>query len=726
MKPIVTLTIVVSLIAMNATGQISASKLLTQAKKQKEKADYSPAIKNYKEALKLDPENEVALADLVEIYLYHYQIYDSAQTYIDRQLVLFDKTKDYSIYFDQANCLRMREKHEDAIFWYKKYLNEGIVDEIKESVIIQEVQRSITSAQNALTHMDIVGNPYEVENMDFFINSRDAEYTPVYFENQNLLLYNARYKDYDNERMDADNLYFENIYYFDLEESVASTYNPDIEQTTHQSVVGRVSESDSILVFYQNKLWVSSFTADRLNGLAPLPEVFGTFYYQPHGVFSSDQKTFIFSARAEEGNLDLYVSKKSAGTWSVPSPVGDHINSDFDEDAPFLSADETKLYFSSKGHNSSGGYDFFVSELKDGKWSKPINLGYPMNSAGDDIYISWNKDEESGYFSSNRIGGFGGMDIYSFGLARKTIKGIVSDKEGNLIVGATIEIINSDSGEIQIAQTNEQGEYSFLISPEQKYSIKGSKEGYYEVYDSLLINTNEQALISNLSLDKNHGISLFFDITDAQTGQSIENVKVTVIDLLTKKQTQFYTSENGNYSLALQNIKLNDQGSYDVTIEKEGYLITSEIHDLSFNRAGDYPIQKDLQPKVEKNGSGIDLAKVIEIDPIYFDLGKYKIRKDAAEELDKVVQIMNDNPNIIIELGAYTDARGSKRSNQTLSDKRAKASVDYIRSRIENPNRITGKGYGESKLVNNCTDGINCPENQHQANRRTEFIIVEM
>ena len=147
---------------------------------------------------------------------------------------------------------------------------------------------------------------------------------------------------------------------------------------------------------------------------------------------------------------------------------------------------------------------------------------------------------------------------------------------------------------------------------------------------------------------------------------------------------------------------------------------------MLFDKEGRYNVHEFLSIDLEKVEVGNDLADLIDLLPIYFDLGKSTIRSDAAIELDKIVKVMNDNPEMIIELGSHTDSRGSAKSNQSLSDRRAKSSADYIKKRITNPERITGKGYGESKLVNHCSDGVQCSELEHQANRRTEFIIVQM
>jgi len=480
--------------------------------------------------------------------------------------------------------------------------------------------------------------------MDFFINSVDPEYTPVYIEGDSLLLYNARYKDFDYEETTEDNKYYENIYYFDLEESVASSYNPGIEQDNHHAVVSKSKDNDSILVFYKNKIWVSSIEEDRLNKIEPLPEILSDYFFQPSGIFTNQGNTIIFSAsivpEEEGGDLNIYISNKKNGTWEEPALISPIINSEKDEDAPFLTKDGKTLYFSSKGHNSSGGYDFYKSELVDGKWGYPQNLGYPMNSAGDDIYISLIGNEKQGFFASNRNGGFGGMDIYTFFIneQQKTISGVISNQQGVPLNEAEIVLLNLTDNKKTSVITDSLGTYHFDVEWDKEYEIIGNKENYIENKDAINTALSEIDAIVNLRLEK---------------------VKIE-----------------------------------DIKIDKE------EI--------------------------GEDLTEIIDIKPIYFDLAKSNIREDAAIELDKIVKVMNANPNMVIELRSHTDARGSDRANKNLSRKRAKSSASYIKERISNPDRVFGEGFGEARLVNECKDGVNCSEEEHQENRRTEFIIVRM
>ena len=725
---VIILLLAIGLCCGTVYPQKNVNGLLNSAEKNRMAFNFPEAIREYKQVLASQAQNPVALDGLSEIYLLDYQIFDSAQVYLEKRIKSFKGDTSYVTYFHYANCLRFQEKHEEAIKMYDFYRKNGIKKQKKGDPMIMLLNENIEFCQNAMRNRESIYIPFEVENMGFFINSVDPEYTPVFIEEENLLLYNARYKDYDKELRSEDNKYFENIYYFDLEESVASTYNPGIDQEFHQAVASKGYNSDTIMVFWKNKVWISSIAMDRLDSLAPLPdEIASPFYFMPHAVFTKDHQTLIFSAQHSlEGNLDIYISHKTDTAWTTPQPISTKINTGFDEDGPFLSPDGKKLYFSSKGHNSSGGYDFFVSELIDGEWSAPLNMGYPMNSAGDDIYISFKENGKNGFFASNRNGGFGGMDIYSFGMLKKTVRGTAKDEKGNLLAGVLVELTDMESGLISYEETDENGDYSFLVDPDRKFAILGTKEKYFEDRTSVDTETEKDYVIANLALEKDPGISLYLQIKDAESKDPIDSVKITLLDNMVDVEETFMTSENGDMFKPLADKKLQERGSYNIKIEKDGYLTKTVTYNVLFDKEGRYNIHEFIDVSLEKVEVGSDLTDIIDLLPIYFDLGRSNIRPDAAIELDKIVKVMNDNPEMIVELGSHTDSRGNNRSNQSLSDKRAKSSAQYIKERISNPERITGKGFGESKLVNHCSDGVKCSELEHQANRRTEFIIIQM
>jgi outer membrane protein OmpA-like peptidoglycan-associated protein len=220
-------------------------------------------------------------------------------------------------------------------------------------------------------------------------------------------------------------------------------------------------------------------------------------------------------------------------------------------------------------------------------------------------------------------------------------------------------------------------------------------------------------------------------ITDNKTKLILPDVKVTITDKVSGKIIyDGITAETGDFSKALENVKVNGTLNYTITLKKDGYLTKTADFSKLISATGVINVHENLDVSLNKVEVGGDLAKLIDIKPIYFDRNKFNIRTDASLELDKIVRIMNEYPTMVVELGSHTDCRGTIQQNETLSDNRAKASAEYIKKKITNPERIYGKGYGESKLLSNCpcegTVKSTCSEEEHQKNRRTEFIIIKM
>jgi len=219
---------------------------------------------------------------------------------------------------------------------------------------------------------------------------------------------------------------------------------------------------------------------------------------------------------------------------------------------------------------------------------------------------------------------------------------------------------------------------------------------------------------------------LYVLIKDKADNAALKDVKIKITDNFTGKVDSLWSPATGDFRSPIIGKKVGERLSYNISFEKPGYLTKSIIYNAQIDKEGEVRIEENL----DKIAVGLDLAKIIDIKPIYFDLGKSIIRPDAAIELDKIVKVMNENPTMVVELGSHTDCRGSIASNASLSDRRAKASAEYIKKRIANPERIYGKGYGESQLTNGCQcEGAvksTCPEEEHQKNRRTEFKIIKM
>jgi len=434
------------------------------------------------------------------------------------------------------------------------------------------------------------------------------------------------------------------------------------------------------------------------------------------------------------GAVDIYkVIRNADGTWGKAENLGDKINTEGNEMFPFVH-ESGLFFFSSDGRPGLGGLDVFVSQLKNNQFAKVINLGTPVNGSKDDFSLVVNESKTKGYFASNRQGGKGDDDIYSFNLLKqfqfgKTIKGLAVDKSGEVLANVKVELVDNKGKLISTVVTDKNGAYSFDVENAGAYKLSGQKESYVSGKSNVSISEEQEFAEANVILEKDPGLSLVAIITDGVTKKPIDGAKVTILENGNQPFDNFTTKADQGYRKTLPNNKVGDKLNYKIKIEKSGYLTKEVDFNYLISKTGDINVHEALDITLSKLEVGGDLAKMIDIKPIYFDLGKFTIRKDAAVELDKIVKVMNEYPNMEVELGSHTDCRATAVFNEKLSGNRANASAEYIKKSITKPERISGKGYGESKLKNGCacegTVKSTCTEEEHQQNRRTEFIILK-
>jgi outer membrane protein OmpA-like peptidoglycan-associated protein len=359
--------------------------------------------------------------------------------------------------------------------------------------------------------------------------------------------------------------------------------------------------------------------------------------------------------------------------------MGSDINTPGDEMFPYVSPD-AKLYFASDGHAGLGRLDLFTATRKDGEITIE-NLGLPFNSTDDDFGIAM-LDKDHGYFSSNRAGGKGDDDIYYFENTRP----------------------NETPQNPPITKTDDPNDPNNPNNKANKKTIRYFLAGN----------------VQQIKMMTRDGVS-------DETKVLLEGVKIKIIDDAEAVIAEVETDKMG----AFGPFAVKENKDYTIIAEKPEFYTKREF----FSMAG-RTIPQDKLTKAEtdttyfvnvamdKPGKGQIINRLFAIESIYYDLNKADIRQDASIELDKVVQILKDNPSIKLELGSHTDARASFKFNVDLSQRRANSAVQYIISRGVTANRITAKGYGETQLVNRCADGVDCSEEEHQQNRRTEFKVL--
>jgi outer membrane protein OmpA-like peptidoglycan-associated protein len=464
------------------------------------------------------------------------------------------------------------------------------------------------------------------------------------------------------------------------------------------------------------------------------------YYSVGHPTISPDGKLlyFVSDMPGGFGGTDIYKAAILAdGNIGIPENLGAKVNTNGNESFPFVSANN-QLYFASNGHIGLGGLDIFVADIStEGIVSAIQHGGKLLNSNRDDFGFVLNKELKSGYFSSNRDGGVGSDDIYQFQITKpfvfKTIiNGVVADKNnGKPVPFALVKIYDENNNLIASTTADKDGNYTIVLQPssQNNYKMTITSNGYESKQTSFSASANLAAF--NVELEKPQLVGVSCIIKDIKTNKPIEGVQIVIKDKKSNKTLATSTTDNsGNMKTALDQLKVGDVVTIEIVVSKPGYLSKTITKEVTFTQSGFVDVSQIVNLNLAKLAIGLDLASVIDIKPIYFDYGRYDIRKDAAIELDKIVALMNEYPTLVIELGSHTDCRGPIAANMKLSNNRAIASANYIKSKIKNPNRINGKGYGESKLKNGCacegTVKSTCTEEEHQENRRTEFIIIKM
>lgn len=398
-------------------------------------------------------------------------------------------------------------------------------------------------------------------------------------------------------------------------------------------------------------------------------------YMYAHPAISVDNSTLFFSSdmKGGFGGMDLWkVTKTEQGEWGVPTNLGETINSPGDEVFPTLRGDS--LFFSSDEQLTLGGLDILYAVPNGDSWSGPYHLPYPMNSTLDDFGVVYT-GSNTGYLSSERSGTDRIYQFESFD-PEVVLKGLVTSKNTEEpISGASVTVQNLTDGTESTFTTDDVGMFEMDLVPGKQYKVRVEKDGFFattENVDTRGIRANEDINLnlSLLELSNPDGI--------AQGGDG-----------------------NGNGD---------GNGSGNGNGNGDGNGIGSGNGSGSNQNA---------------NGSGNGNSNSpYSIPDIHWDYDKWEVREDAKPYLDSVVKLLKDNPDLTVEISSHCDSRGSYAYNDNLSQRRAKAVVDYLISKGINRNKLISRGYGERQLVNGCKDFVPCSEAQHQDNRRTDFKVL--
>ncbi|MCL6296445.1 OmpA family protein [Jejuia spongiicola] len=499
-------------------------------------------------------------------------------------------------------------------------------------------------------------------------------------------------------------------------------YLSTIEKNSNQYVIDTVGfntkYSDYPAFYTKDKLYVASASTSSKEtpwNKEPTSDIFlvndselkvvsgeiNTKYNEGSVVITKDGNTMYFTRNNYTNNklgkdanktirLKLYKAERIDGKWTnvIELPFN---NDDYSVGHPALSIDESKLYFVSdmQSNGNQGGTDIYEVELfDDGGYGTPFNM-IGFNTVGNEMF-PFIADNGSFFFSSNgHQFNLGGLDIYKSTPDENGVYGKVDN------IGKPINSTMDD--------------FAFVINSD-------SKTGYFSTNRSGTQSDDVYSFKENENYKAPCIVNLNGFVRDKKTGDILENALVSLID----KNNDIVVQEivpTGKYMFDEMDC---DKVKF-IRAEKNGYLTGEEFVDTS--KEGAISTDILLDPRKIEIAAGTDIGLLL--NPIYFDLDKHNIRPDAAVELQKIVEVMQKNPLIKIDVRSHTDSRANDTYNMTLSNRRAKSTIKYLVKNGINPSRLTGKGYGESQLINGCSNGVKCTESIHQENRRSEFIVVK-
>ncbi|MDQ3110121.1 MAG: OmpA family protein [Bacteroidota bacterium] len=565
--------------------------------------------------------------------------------YIEKAIAL-NPNVDVMTQFYLGRMYHLHAQWDKAITAYRAYLvplNSNPADNRDK---ISDMNRKI---QECVTGKELQKNPQRVfiDNLGATVNGTYPEYTPIITADESEMYFTSRRNTSTGAKLDPDNQYFEDIYrstYVAGKWTLPVNMGKPINSDEHDATAGLSPDGQKLYVYrpthggdlYECELKGAVWTEpERMN------KNINSDGHESSVSLSFDGKKLYYISDKEGGmgNRDVWISTMDVkGKWGQSVNMAAPINTIYGEEGVFVHPDGKTVYFSSQGHNTMGGYDIFKSELKDGKWGEPENLGWPINGPDDDVFFVISANGKHGYYASNKADGQGEKDIYKITFLGPD-KPLALSSEDNLLAGIAQPVKN------------------------------------VEALQPVAVKTANVTILKGTITDKisHNPLGAQIEIVDNSLNQSIATFTAN--------------SSSGKYLVSLPSGK-----NYAIYVKMDGYLFHSENFDIPVI-ATYQEVTKDVEMEKIAVGSTIVLRNV------FFDYAKSTLKPESSQELDRLAKILTDNPTIRIELSGHTDSRGTDESNQKLSESRAKSCVDYLVAHGIKAERLEFKGYGEVQPI---------------------------
>jgi len=564
-----------------------------------------------------------------------------------------------------------------ALAYYNRYKNKLTEEDGyrgRDKVELSDVNRRIYECENA---KQFVANPahYSIVNLGNAINSEFEDYAPVLNQDEDMMVFTSRRKEGNlNQNVFTDNMPYEDIFIAFKENGEwmpAKNIGEVINTEFHDSNLALSADGEQLFLYKDenNGDIYEAFRKPDNTWTYPQPasENINSAGFKESAVSISPDGSILFFASDRpggQGGIDIYYSIKDPDTdeWARSKNVGDKINTEFDDDGPFIDYDGKTLYFSSQGRNGMGGYDIFKSEYDSakGEWGEPENLGFPINTPDNDIYFVSTEDGKRGYYASVREDGQGYTDIYMVTILQE-------DSVGQTIAKKDVE-----------AKEDEEPEDKELVAVEKDESIS-----LQPVTINVAVMGDGSPIDATISMKSQNDNSI--------AGKSREG--------------------EGKYKFT---VTTPESKTYRLSVEASGYVFQNLDIRVPASTSEPQEITRNVQLRKLRTGTRSVLRN------IYFDFNKASFKKESYDELNKLETMMASNAGMEIEISGHTDNIGSKAYNKKLSQLRANAVKEYLVNKGIDARRVKAVGYGEEKPLASNDD----EKEGRELNRRVEFKVL--
>jgi outer membrane protein OmpA-like peptidoglycan-associated protein/tetratricopeptide (TPR) repeat protein len=671
----------------------------------------------YKMAAEMDPENIKANYMTGKLYLETIDKHKASPYLL--QVLELDPNYQFDIAFQIGRGYQYGLDFDKALFYYEKY-KENIKANPnyrgKDKVSLAEVERKIFECKNGKEFVSAPGN-YSIVNVGTTINSEFPDYGPVLNEDETLMVFTSRrQEDNLNENVDNDNFPFEDIFYsekVDGKWTSAKNMGTNVNNPYHESSLALSADGQQLYIYKDDNggdIYFSELKDKVWTVPKPLSDNINSSYAEKSISISPNKSILFFSSDRPGGygGIDIYMAKKdSKGNWGKSINLGPEINTEYDDEAPFIDYDGKTLYFSTRGRKGIGGHDIFKSvydSLAEG-WTKPINLGYPINTPDDDIFYVSTKNKNRSYYASVRGDGKGYLDIYMItandsdpNMAKKTPEPVEEKIVEEIIEEKVVE---------QIPQEPRPK------TPQEEPELQAKIEANESTLDNKSQNDRDNARKQQTDPYENYfAVKLIIEVEGYEDSKGLDakvNFRTSGDNIIAPVKK----ISLGKYEIEVKHRKNKD---YMLSVEKEGYMFKNFKITVPAAKEKEQIITRKIEMERLTKGYKTVLRN------IYFDFSRASFTIESYAELNKLEQMLFENKNLFVEISGHTDNIGAKEYNKNLSKKRAEAVVDFLTNKGIDPRRLSSQGYGQERPMATNDD----EKDGRELNRRVEFKVLEV